>query len=169
MSVQFKDIGGECCQPGNRGCCFLLSSCVKSYIHMCMLIQKYWTRGWLLFLTLGNWFLLTSLQNFTGPFVRISCDIVRDDCKSTSSSMDFPSSMEGTTFYTLVDMSPAVVTVKGSLAKPITFVGRVNPSNRLTKFSCNLAMKSVCHEKVQFDLECANLFHKFSDIFVSAR
>ena len=37
-----------------------------------------------------------------------TCDIVRDDCKSTSLSMNFPSSMVP---YALVDMSTAVATV----------------------------------------------------------
>lgn len=57
--------------------------------------------------------------------------------------LNFPSSMEGTTSFALVDKSSAVATVKGSLAKPITSVGRQSPSSRLAKFSFNLAMKSV--------------------------
>ena len=108
-----QDVTGEdCCQPLNSKSCFLL---VLS---------------------------LTSLQNFTGPIVRSSGATVSDDCKSTSSSINFPSFMERTTSLPLVDMSP-VGTVKGSLPKPITLVGRASTSYQLAKFTFNLAMKSV--------------------------
>ena len=146
-------------------------------------------------LTLGNWWRLTSAQNFAGPWVQSSHAMVMEDWMSTSSRMNFPSSMEGTTSFALVDKSPPVAAVNGSLAKSITSVGRGSPSNRPTKFSFNLAINSfivsaicaglwdavvecrkmqhsacgqVSCKKVQFDLECTRLLHKFSDSFVSA-
>lgn len=95
------------------------------------------------FLTLGNWCVLTSVQNFEGPLVRRSCAMAKDDCMSTSSSMNFPSSVEGTTSFALMDKSPSVETLNGSLVKLITSVGKASPSSRPEKFSFNLAMKSV--------------------------
>lgn len=78
-----------------------------------------------------------AFENITPKFV------VRDDCKSTCSGMDFLSSMVGTTSFALVDMPPAVAIVKGSLAKRITSVDRASASNRLAKCSFTPLMKSV--------------------------
>ncbi len=95
------------------------------------------------FLMLGNWCTLTSVQNIVGPLVQSSCAMVTDDCMSTSSSVNFPSSMEGTTCFALVDKSPSNATVNGSLTKTATSEGRTSPSNRPAKFIFSLAMKSV--------------------------
>ncbi|KAL4006225.1 NACHT, LRR and PYD domains-containing protein 12 [Sarotherodon galilaeus] len=79
----------------------------------------------------------------SSPLVRRSCAMAKDDCMSTSSSMNFPLSVEGTTSFALMDKSPSVETLNGSLAKLVTSVGKASPSSRPEKFSFNLAMKSV--------------------------
>ena len=192
MSVQFEDIGEECCQPGRSGGCFLLSSCVKSLIHMCMLVQTYWAcEGY--FLKVGE--LVTvdiTLKLHRSLCTKLLCHSW-EWLQVHKFQYEFPPSMEGTTSSALVDKSLAVATVKGSLAKPITSVARANPSNPLTKFPFNLATKSditstMCagnemllrcvgkcsillvlksdkKKKVQFDMEYANLFDKIWDIF----